>query len=99
MEKLTEENFLLYAMQHYDNSQCTSIDDFYDDLLKIKYVRRLFKRYHETGELRERLILNHLIILSNVFGVEASVRMLFFKIDRSLWPILKTFLLYLNFNL
>lgn len=96
-ERLTNENFLMYSMQNYENPQCVSIDDFHDDLLRIKYVKRLLNRYRETGELKERLILNHLVVLFNVFGSEACVRMLFFKIDESLWTYLKTFLVYLHY--
>lgn len=96
-ERLTDENFLMYAMQNYENPQCVSIDDFHDDLLRIKYVKRLLNRYKETGELKERLILNHLVVLYNVFGAEACTRMLFFKIDSALWVYLKTFLVYLHY--
>jgi len=96
-ERLTDENFLMYAMQNYENPQCISIDDFHDDLLRIKYVKRLLNRYKETGELKEQLILNHMIVLYNVFGVEACTRMLFFKIDSHLWSYLKTFLVYKHY--
>lgn len=96
-KKLTDDNFLMYAMQNYENPQCSSIDDFHDDLLRIKYIKRLLNRHRETKELREQLILNHIVILYNVFGVEACTRMLFFKIDPILWPGLKTFLVYRHF--
>jgi len=96
-ERLTDENFLMYAMQNYENPQCVSIDDFHDDLLRIKYLKRLLNRYKETGELKDQLILNHMIVLYNVFGVEACTRMLFFKIDSHLWSYLKTFLVYKHY--
>lgn len=86
----------MYAMQNYENPQCVSMDDFHDDLLRIKYLKRLLNRYKQTKELKDQLILNHIIILYNVFGREACTRMLFFKIDSSLWSYLKTFLLYLH---
>jgi len=95
--QLTEDNFLVYAMQNYENPQCISIEDFNEDLLRIKYIKRLLNRHKETGELRERLILNHIIVLYNVFGVEACTKMLFFKIDQDLWSRLKTFLVFLHY--
>ena len=95
-EKLDETNFLLYAAKHYDNPSCFDTLEFYEDLNRFKYLKRLFSRYEETGELKERLILNHIIVIYNLFGVEASTRMLFFKLKdyhRHLVP----FLLFLNF--
>lgn len=79
-EHLDDNNFILYAAKHYDNPQCYDTEEFYDDLKRFKYLKRLFGKYEETGELRERLILNHLIILYNVFGDKAT-KMLFFKLD------------------
>jgi len=96
-EELNEENFTLFAIRHYDNPQCTSTEEFYEDIRRFRYLKRLLKRYYNTGELRERLILNHLIILNNVFGVENAVRMLQYKIDDEYWPVLKTSLLYLEY--
>ena len=96
-EELNEENFTLFAIRHYDNPQCTSTEEFYEDIRRFRYLKRLLKRYHNSGELRERLILNHLIILNNVFGVENAVRMLQYKIDDEYWPVLKTSLLYLEY--
>ena len=96
-EDLNEENFTLFAIRHYDNPQCTSTEEFYEDIRRFRYLKRLLKRYHRTGELRERLILNHLIILSNVFGVSNAIRMLQYKIDGDYWPVLKTCLLYLDY--
>jgi hypothetical protein len=94
---LTEKNIVMYAMKHYDNVQCIDIDEFYDDLKRINYIKRLFIRYQTNTELKERLILNHLIILFNVFPVEVATNLLFFKIDSDHWSQLKTFLVYLNF--
>ena len=96
IENLSDDNFLIYAMKAYDKPNCI-LSEFEEDLSRIKYVKRLIKRYKTTGELKERLILNHIIILSNVFGVEPSVRMLFFKLDKEDYDVLKTFLLFLNF--
>jgi len=77
-EKLDDSNFMLYAAKHYDNTQCYDTTEFLDDLKRFKYIKRLFIKYDEYGELRERLILNHIIVLYNVFG-DAATRMLFFK--------------------
>ena len=95
-EDLTEENFLMYAMREYNNIQCTDVEEFYDDLKKIKYIKRLFNIYKNNGQLKERLILNHLIIFYNVFSVEAGTRILFYKIEDTFWPMLKTFLIFLD---
>ena len=93
---LTDANFMMYAMKAYDNPHCLDIDEFHSDLKRIRYVRRLLDRYCNRGELNERLILNHIVILYNMFGPEATSRMLFFKIDNVFWPQLKSFLVYLN---
>jgi hypothetical protein len=95
-ENLNDDNFLLYAMKCYDSPNAI-MSEFEEDLKRIKYVKRLIKRYRATGELKERLILNHLIILSNVFGTKNSVRMLFYKVDKEDYDILKTFLLFLHY--
>lgn len=94
---LTEDNYTFYAMKAYCNPQCKSLDEFHEDLNRTKYLKRLFRRYQTTGNLRERLILNHIIIFYNVFGVEPATRLLFFKIEEELHPLLKTFLVYLNY--
>lgn len=94
-EKLTEDNFLLYAMHHYDNPQCHSISEFEEDLKKILYLKKLLSRYKNNNELRERLILNHIIVLYNIFG-DAATNMLFYKIEESCWDVLVTFLVYLG---
>ena len=96
-DDLTEKNFLLYAMQHYDNPQCVEVEEFNDDLKKIKYIKRLFNQYAIEGVLKERLLLNHIIVFYNVFSVEAATRILFYKLEEEFWPMLKTFLFYLNF--
>jgi len=96
IENLCDDNFMLFAMKAYDKPNCI-MSEFEEDLKRIKYVKRLIRRYRITGELKERLILNHLIILANVFGVESSVKMLFYKLDRDDYDILKTFLIFLNF--
>lgn len=93
---ITEENYLLYAMKVYDNPQCKDVEEFYEDLNRIKYLKRLFKKYKSTGLLRERLILNHLIIFTNVFGIEGTSRILFSRLEKELHPYLKTFLIYLH---
>jgi len=92
---LNDENFLLYAASVYDNPNYIQTE-FEEDLKRIKYIKRLIKKYKNNGILKERLLLNHIIVLTNMFGVEASVRMLFFKTDREDYPVLKTFLLFLN---
>jgi hypothetical protein len=94
---LNDENFTLFAVKNYDNPQCSSMQEFQEDLTRIIYLKRLFKKYKRSGELRDRLILNHLITFYNVFGIEAGNRMLFYKMDSDLMPLLKTFLVYLNY--
>jgi hypothetical protein len=94
-ENLNENNFLLFAMHNYDNPQCHSMQEFEEDLKKFLYLKKLIGRYKSSGELRERLILNHIIVIYNIFG-PASTRMLFYKIDPEQWDVLVTFLLYLN---
>ena len=94
-EKLNEGNFLLYAMHHYDNPQCHSLAEFEEDIKKFLYLKKLLSRYKNHGELRERLILNHIIVLYNIFG-ERATRMLFFKIEENCWDALITFLVYLE---
>tara|TARA_B100000287_G_scaffold393345_1_gene406490 strand:- start:598 stop:975 length:378 start_codon:yes stop_codon:yes gene_type:complete len=96
-DRLSEENFIMYAMKMYNNPQCNTIDEFYEDLERIKYVKRLLYKYINRGILRERLILNHIIILTNLFGARATSKMLFFKLDENMFSALKTFLLYLNY--
>jgi hypothetical protein len=94
-ETLDNSNFLLYAAKHYDNPQCFDTKEFYDDLKRFKYLKRLFNRYKETGELKERLIINHLQILYNLFGIDATTRMLFLALKKHR-ECLKPFLILFN---
>ena len=96
MFDLNDESFLIYAAKCYDRPHILQ-SEFEDDLKRIKYVKRLLRKYRQTGEFKERLVLNHVIILSNVFGVEATTNMLFFKVDQEDYPLLKTILIYLNY--
>lgn len=95
--KLNDENFMSFAMKMYTNPQCTKIEEFMEDMDRFKYLKRLFRKYKFNGILRERLILNHLIILYNVFDIETATRLLFFRLEKELYPYLKTFLLYLKY--
>ena len=96
-DDLNEKNFLLYAMKEYDNPQCVQVEEFYDDLKKVKYIKRLLNQYLNEGILKERLLLNHIIVFYNVFPVRSATRILFLKIEEEFWPILKTFLVYLSY--
>ena len=96
-EPLTDSNFLLYSAKYYDNIQCWDEAEFFEDLNRFKYLKRLFNRYQAEGELKERLILNHIIILYNVFGIPAATRMLFFKLQKDHYPLLKPFLVFLKY--
>jgi hypothetical protein len=89
--------FLYYAMENYTNPSCSDIKEFEEDINRIKYMKRLFGRYFSTGELKERLILNHIIIFYNVFEMEAATKMLFYRMEDKFKPLLKTFLVYLNY--
>jgi len=95
-EKLTKDNIMMYAIQHYHNPSCEGMSEFNDDMKRFKYVKRLFRKYEETGILKERLLLNHIIVLNNLFGAEASSTLLFFKTEQAHWPTLKGFLEFLN---
>lgn len=95
--ELNDDTFVMFAMKHYSNPGCRGVKDFNDDLKRLRYIKRLLGRYRVTGEIKERLILNHLVVFFNVFGVEGATRLLFFKIQPDLWPELKTFLVFLNF--
>jgi hypothetical protein len=94
-DELNDDNYLLFAIKFYDNPQAVTKDDFEDDLKRIKYVKRLLKRYKNTGVLKTHLILNHLTVLFNVFD-DAAVPLLFFNLERELWPYIKSFLVFLN---
>jgi hypothetical protein len=93
--ELNEDNFLLFAIKNYENPQAVTKEDFEKDLNHFKYIKRLLKRYKREGELKTHLLLNHFIILYNIFG-EAATPMLFFKIERELWSALKSFIIFLN---
>ena len=95
-EKITPQNVVMYAIKNYDNPQCEGEKEFEDDLKRFKYIKRLLSRYYDTGILKERLLLNHLIVLNNVFSVEAATTLLLYKIQPTHWPALKSFLIYLK---
>ena len=95
-EKITSENVIMFAIKHYDNPQCEGEKEFHDDMKRFKYIKRLLRKYKDTSILKERLLLNHIIILNNLFGPEACVTLLLFKIQREYWETLKSFLLFLN---
>jgi hypothetical protein len=94
-DELNEGNYLLFAIKFYDNPQALTKEDFDDDLKRIKYIKRLLKRYQNTGELKIHLILNHLTVLFNVFD-DAAVPLLFYNLEKELWPSIKSFLVFLN---
>ena len=93
--ELTEDNFLLFAIKNYENPQAVTKEDFDRDLNHLKYIKRLLKRYKRDGELKTHLLLNHFIILYNIFG-EAATPMLFYKIEEDLWSTMKTFVMFLG---
>jgi hypothetical protein len=95
-ENLTEDNFQIFAMKCYTNPHCTDLLEFQDDLKRIRYIKRLFKKYEDTGEIRERLVLNHLIVIYNMFEARAATRMLFLKLD-GYYTYLKPFLIFLGY--
>ena len=94
-DDLNDENFMIYAMKCYSAPNCI-MSEFEGDIKRTKYLKRLFRRYKTSKSLKERLILNHIILLNNVFGLEATARILFYRIDERDYDILKTFLCYLN---
>ena len=96
-KELTEKNLLLYAAKHYSNPKFSDIDDFDEDLKRFKYIKRLLNRYIESDELSERLILNHLIVIFNMFGIEAALNILDLKLEEKHWPVVKPFLIYLSY--
>ena len=95
-QPLSDDNFILFAAHKYDNPTCESEEEFYEDLNRVKYIKRLFFRFDNTGELKVRLLLNHIIILTNVFGNEGAARILFYKSEEKYYGYIKTFLKYLN---
>ena len=94
-DELNQDNWILFAIRNYDNVAAVTYADFECDIKKFKYIKRLFKRYETTGELKTHLILNHIILLYNVFG-EAATPLLFFKIEEKYWSVLKSFLIFLD---
>ena len=94
-DELNESNYMLFAIKFYDNPQAVTKDDFEDDLKRIKYIKRLLKRYRNNGELKVHLILNHLTVLVNVFN-DAAVPLLFYNLEKDLWPYIKSFLVFLK---
>lgn len=94
-DELNENNYLLFAIKFYDNPQAVTKEDFEDDLKRIKYIKRLLKKYESTGVLKTHLILNHLTVLFNVFN-DAAIPLLFYNLDTNLWPVIKSFLIFLN---
>ena len=93
---LNDDNYMMFAMKMYNNPQCKNISEFQEDMNRIKYLKRLLRKYKASGELRERLILNHIIIFYNVFDIVPATRLLFSRIERDLHPYLKTFIVFLN---
>ena len=96
-KEITKDNWLLFAQQNYDNPTLEKEEEFYDDIKRFKYLKRLFRKYDITKEIKIRLVLNHLVVLQNVFGVEAAVTLLLYKVDEKYWSILKTCLNYLDY--
>jgi len=96
-KEITKENWLLFAQQNYDNPTLEKEKEFYDDLKRFKYLKRLFRKYKITGDIKIQLVVNHIIVLQNVFGVEAACTLLLFKIDKQYWNILKAVLNYLSY--
>jgi hypothetical protein len=94
-DELNEENYILFAIKYYDNPQAVTQDDFFEDLSRFKYIKKLLRKYVRSGELRVDLLINHFIIIFNVFN-DAAVPLLFYKLERELWSSIKTFLLFLN---
>tara|TARA_B100001939_G_C16731762_1_gene525807 strand:+ start:113 stop:490 length:378 start_codon:yes stop_codon:yes gene_type:complete len=95
--EVTEDNYLIVAAKHYNNPQCSSTDEFYADLDRIKYIKRIINRYLESGDLSERLLLNHIIVFCNVFGVEIGVKMMAVKLEYKYWSVIKTILVFLKY--
>ena len=97
-ESLNNNNFLIYTMKMYNNPFCNGVEEFQEDMLRIKYIKRLLLKFKKTGNLKTTLILNHIIILQNMFGVEPCVRILFYKIPKDLHSYLKSFFDYLKYT-
>lgn len=97
LNTLTEDNLLLFAAKCYYNPRCTDIQEFYEDLNKIRYIKRILSRYDETDKLSERLLLNHIITFFNVFGIEGALKILEFKIPERHWSVIKPILIFLKY--
>ena len=95
-KEINEENFLIFAARNYYNPKCIEAEEFFEDIQRFKYIKRLLNRYESNGDLMERLILNHLIVLFNSFGYDAGIRMLAYKLNIKYWPVLKPFLIFLT---
>jgi len=95
-DEVNDSNFMLFAARHYYNPRCIDVDEFYEDLNRFKYVKRLLNRYIESGKLPERLILNHLIVIFNAFDIAPTLKMLEHKLDEKHWPVIKPFLVFLR---
>ena len=95
-DELNEDNYMMFAIKHYENPQAITQEDFYDDMKRFKYIKRLLRKYQDNGPLKERLILNHIIVLNNVFGADACSTLLLFKLETSLWKYIKPFMELLN---
>ena len=95
-DEINDDNLLIFASRHYYNPKCIDVEEFYEDLNRFKYVKRLVNRYIESERLADRLILNHLIIIFNVFGVDASIKILKYKLNNDHWKVIKPFLIFLN---
>jgi hypothetical protein len=96
-DNLTDENLLLFAAKNYYNPSCIDAEEFYEDLNRIKYIKRLLNKYEESGKISERLILNHLVVFFNVFGIEPALKILEFKLHKNQWPMIKPFLIFLRY--
>jgi len=96
-KEITKDNWLLFAQHHYDNPTLQKEQEFYDDIKRFKYLKRLFRKYKVTENIKIRLVLNHVIVLANVFGVEAACILLLYKVEKIYWPYLKSVLVYLDY--
>ena len=96
---VTEENYLIVAAKHYSNPQCSSTEEFYEDLNRIKYIKRLINRYYETGDLSDRLLMNHIIVFCNVFTINIGIKIMALKLEYKYWPVIKPFLVKLKYIL
>tara|TARA_B100000902_G_scaffold289474_1_gene275725 strand:+ start:1608 stop:1970 length:363 start_codon:yes stop_codon:yes gene_type:complete len=96
-KQITEDNWLLYAQKHYDNPTFDTEKEFWDDIKRFKYIKRLFRKYELTGDIKIRLVINHIVVLQNVFGTDACITLLLYKNEVQYWPILKSVFNYLNY--